>query len=85
MIRVYVKDNTIIKTVNSSFVNSEVSPEWSTFYDVDFSISESLTFENGEVITYKSSIAFDDELSFLQWLGELTNEQSDRLSFLLQL
>jgi hypothetical protein len=49
MIRVYIKNNNIVKCVNEWLFETEKAPEWATYQDVDFDINDILSYENGEI------------------------------------
>jgi hypothetical protein len=85
MIRVYIKDDKIVKAVNQWFFDTEQAPEWATFVDVNFDISDYIAYEWGEVILYKDSTEYKELVSSLQAKKELTEEEQEQLDFLLSL
>ena len=50
MIRCYVKDWSIVKSVQDDFVWKEFVLEGTTYYDVDFELTDPLVFNWSEVV-----------------------------------
>lgn len=85
MIRVYIKDNAIVKTVNWPYIETEQSPEWSTYVDSDLLISDHIVYENGEIILYKNSQEMLSEKAELEAIEEKDEYQQEKLDYIMWL
>ena len=85
MIRTYIKDNKIVKTVNWPFIGTEQFPDWSTFIDSDLLISDHIVYENGEVILYKDSQEMQEEKATLEAIEERSEQEQMKLDYIISL
>ena len=85
MIRIYIKDNKIAKIVNWPFIETEQFPEWATFVDSKFLISDHIVYEDGEVILYKDSQEMQEEKARLEAIEQRSEQEQMKLDYILSL
>lgn len=85
MIRVYIKDGIIVKTVNEWYFDVEEPVEWATYQDVSFDINDHIIYEWWKIILYKESDAFAKRKKELEGKKEKTKQEQDELNYLLSL
>ena len=85
MIRVYIKDEKITMSVNWPFIETQASPEWATYIDSDFDISDHLVYESGELLLYKHSQEMIDEKAELESKEKRLDYEEKKLEYILSL
>ena len=85
MIRIYIKDNKIVKSVNTPYMDTHAWPIWATFIDSPFLITDHLVYEGWEIIPYKDSQEMIDEKATLEAIQERNEFEQMKLDYILSL
>jgi len=82
MVRVYLKNGSIVKVIADGYFNTEWIPAGCLYQDVDFSIEDSLIYETGEIILYKDSEAIQTRKTELEAIEERTEQEQEELDYI---
>lgn len=82
MIRVYIKDNKIVKTVNENYIDTEFAPEWATYQDIDMDIMSHIVYEDNQVKLYKDSQLMQNRKVELESIWEKDETQQKELDYI---
>lgn len=82
MIRVYIKDNQIVKCVNEWYFDTEHAPEWATYQDLPFNINDHLVYEDDVVKLYKESNQIKERKKELEEKKEKTEREKQELDYI---
>lgn len=79
--KVYIKDNKIVKTIMSAWYETETPIEWAEVVEMNDTL-EHIIYENSQVKLYKESQAIQDRKTELEWKTELTESEQEELNYI---
>jgi len=82
MIKVYIEDWKISKTINQGFFDSEPKPENSIEIDSEYDISDHLVFEDWVLKLYQDSAEYSARKSELESKDELDEYEQKELEYI---